>query len=366
MSNSKGSPISRRAFVRRSGTLAGGAILGGATAQGPLAAEPGQSTEQVVAQPNQDLPPVEPGGLPRRVLGRTGVPLTTFTLGTAPPGGYDPKETARLVNVALDLGVNAVDTSEKYGDAQEGVGLAVSKRRDEVFLSTKVFARDIEEAEASLAESRRTLKTDHFDLLYYHSLGNTDVEGALGPKGVFTWLLKKKEEGVCRFLGVSGHNLPKRFPPFLETGEVDVLLVLLNYVDQFTYNFEQIVLPSARKHNVGIVAMKVYGGAKNKEYRNPKAGAHIGDDNVEMALRYALSIPGVATANLGCHNEEQIRQNVELVKRFKPLTDDEQQKLAAIGRRLAPNWGPHYGDVEEEQMPDLYAAEPSRKKRERS
>jgi hypothetical protein len=358
MSSFNGPDISRRAFVRRTGTLAGGALLGGAVAPGASAAESASTPA-----PNKDLPPAEPGGLPRRMLGRTGVPVTTFTLGTAPPGGYEPKETARLVNVALDLGVNAVDTSEKYGDAQEGVGLAVSKRRDEVFLSTKVFARNIEEAEASLAESRRALKTDHFDLLYFHSLGNTEVEGAMGPEGVFTWLMKKKEQGVCRFLGVSGHNLPKRFPPFLESGEVDVLLVLLNYVDQFTYNFEEVVLPSARKHNVGIVAMKVYGGAKNKEYRNPKAGAHIGDENVEMALRYAMSIPGVATANLGCHNEEQIRQNVEMLKRLKPLTDQEHQKLAAIGRQLAPEWGPHYGDVEEEQTPDIYAAETPKAKR---
>ena len=120
------------------------------------------------------------------------------------------------------------------------------------------------------------------------------------PDGVFTWLIEQSKAGRAD-LGISGHNLTARFPKFLETGEVDVLLAAVNFVDRHTYNFEETVLPVARKHGVGIVAMKVFGGAAGGEYKNPK-GPHIGIQHVASALRYALSLPGVVSANLGVHS----------------------------------------------------------------
>jgi predicted aldo/keto reductase-like oxidoreductase len=304
----------------------------------------GPPAASAVAEPAKGIP----DGIPRRVLGRTNVPITMFTLGTAPCGDMPPAEIAKLVNVALDEGVNAVDTSEKYNNSQEGVGLALGKRRKDVFLSTKVFANSIREAEESLAKSIKLLKTDYFDVLYYHSLGNLDIQRAMEPDGVFTWLVKQKKAGKCRFLGVSGHNIPARFPQFLETGEVDVLLAAVNFVDRHTYNFEEKVLPVARKHNIGVVAMKVYGGAAGMNYKTPK-GPQIDPQQVPMALRYALGLPGVASANLGIHTVEQIRHNVKLVKDFAPLSDEEQAELLGLGKQLAADWGEHFGPVVEKK-----------------
>jgi len=330
--------ISRRVFVRQTGMIAGSAMLAAPPAVAASAAESAA----------RDVPSLVPGGVPRRILGRTNVPITTFTLGTAPCGCLTPAEIAQLVSTALDEGVNAVDTSERYGNSQEGVGLALGKRRKDVFLSTKVFANSIADAEKSLAKSIKLLKTDTFDLLYYHGLGNLKIDRAFEPDGVFTWLLKQKKAGKCRFVGVSGHNLPARFPQFLETGEVDVLLVVVNFVDYHTYHFEETVLPVARKHNVGIVAMKVYGGAAKMNYKNANR-AHLDDQHVPMALRYALSVPGVATADLGCYSAEQIRHNVRMCKEFRPLSAAEEAKLLETGKGLAATWGEHFGPCKESQ-----------------
>jgi len=329
--------ISRRVFVRQTGVLAGTAMLGAA----PVVA----ASDQPAAQ---DVPPLLPGGVPRRILGRTGVPITTFTLGTAPCGCLPPAEIAQLVSVALDEGVNAVDTSERYGNSQEGVGLALGERRKDVFLSTKVLANTIDEAERSLSTSIRLLKTDYFDLLYYHGLGNLKIDRAMEPDGVFTWLVKQKKAGKCRFLGVSGHNLPGRFPRFIETGEVDVILVTLNFVDYHTYNFEDRVLPSARKHNVGVVAMKVFGGGAGMNYKKPNR-AHLDAEHIPQSLRYALSLPGVASADLGVCTAEQIRHNVQMVKQFKPLSADGSAELRKTGKTLSAEWGEYLGPVNEKQ-----------------
>lgn len=339
MSKRENLNISRRAFVRHGGALAGGMLMGA-----PLLAS--------AEGPDQSAPPTspEPGDWPRRVLGRTGVPITTMTLGTAPCGlspKIPPPEIAEIVNCALDLGIESIDTAPAYKQSEEGIGLALGRRRKDIFLATKVMADTLEEAEESLAKSFRLLKTDYFDLVYYHSVASHDVEKAMAPGGVFDWLVKQKQAGKFRFLGISGHHKPGQFPQLLETGLVDVLLTVINFVDRHTYGFEDKVLPIARKHDVGIVAMKVFGGASKKagSYANPKAPPELDLKHLEKAVRYALSTPGVTTANLGAHNKEQVRKNVEMVKKFKPLSSDEQTELAKLGKELAQQWGEHFGPV---------------------
>jgi len=258
-------------------------------------------------------------------------------------------EVARIVNEAIDLGINFIDTSERYGNAEEAVGLVMERRRKEVILATKIWADTIPEAEQKLAEAFRRLKTDYAEVLYFHNLGQRDMERALKPDGVFPWLLKQREAGKCRFVGISGHNLPARFLPFLETGQVDVALMTLNFADRFTYNFEERVLPACRDRNVGVVAMKVFGAPDpaTGSWGNPQALPRVGLENVELAIRYALSLPAVASANLGVHTVEQLRQDVEIVRRFQPLSAEEQAKLETVGRQLARQWGEHFGPVEE-------------------
>jgi hypothetical protein len=293
---------------------------------------------------------VADAGLPTAVLGRTGVPVTRLTLGTAPCGissKIPPPEIAEIVNLARDLGITSIDTAPAYKQAEEGIGLALGRRPKDFFLATKVMADTLPEAEESLANSLRLLKSDDVDLVYYHSVGSHDVPKALEPDGVFSWLIKQKKAGKFRFLGISGHHKPGEFPQLLETGEVDALLTVVNFVDRHTYNFEETVLPVARKHNVGIVAMKVLGGARRKSgsYQNPDCPPELDVEHLELAVRYSLGTPGVATLNIGVHNQDQLRRNVEMVNAYKPLSDEEQARVKELGRQLAQDWGPHFGPV---------------------
>jgi uncharacterized protein len=323
--------VSRRRFVYQTGLLAAGAALGTVAAH----ADPGGAISTT-------------GELSRRMLGKTGISVSMLTLGTAPTGfitPHSPQHVADCVNAAIDLGVNFIDTARAYDVAEEGVGLGLGRRRKDVFLATKVMADTVADAERSFSESLRRLKTDHVDLLYFHHVGDRKVEIASGADGVFTWLLKQKKAGKTRFVGISGHNRPHKFGQLLESGEVDVLLVALNFVDRHTYNFEQKVLPIARKHDVGIVAMKVFGGAQNGNYPDPKCPPQLDVQHLELAVRYALGLPGVATVNIGVHNVEQLRKNVEMVNRYQPLTAEEQAKCLVLGKELASRWGQHLGPL---------------------
>jgi predicted aldo/keto reductase-like oxidoreductase len=289
-----------------------------------------------------------PSRLPERVLGKTKAKITALTLGTAPCGltrPNSPKLVADCVNAALDQGITAVDTAPAYEVAEEGVGLALGNRRRGVFLSTKVMADTVADAERILSNSLRLLKTDYLDLVYFHNVGERNVEIALEAEGVLTWLLKQKQAGKLRFVGISGHNRLAKFVKLLESDQVDVLLTVVNFVDRHTYNFDEQILPLARKHNVGIVAMKVFGGARNMNYGDPKALPHLDPEYLELAVRHSLAVPGVTTLNLGAHNPEQIRQNIQWVTRAKPLSTEEHVKVASLGKQLAAKWGMHFGPV---------------------
>ncbi len=327
MSGHEHREIHRRRFLQQTGLAAGGLLLGAGLGQSAVAAA---------------------GELTRRVLGKTGVSVTTMTLGTAPCGFAKPHSTQRVadcVNAAIDLGINAIDTAPAYDIAEEGVGLALGKRRKEVFLSTKVLADSVDKAEKILANSLKLLKTDYLDLVYFHQVGDRKVEVAQQPEGVFTWLVKQKKAGKIRFVGISGHNRPGKFARFLESGECDVLLTVVNFVDRHTYKFEESVLPIAVKHHVGVVAMKVFGGAKNGKYPDPASGPHLDTQYLELAVRYALGVPGVSTLNLGCASVEQVKQDVAMVARYQPLSQDELAKALALGKELAPQWGTHFGPL---------------------
>ena len=95
------------------------------------------------------------------------------------------------------------------------------------------------------------------------------------------------------------------------------------------------------------VVLKAFGGPDSKtgSWGTRKAKPMVGTDYIEPAIRYALSLPGVATANLGVHTIEQFRQNLAVVRRFQPLSDAEQERLATVGRQFAKEWGPHFGPV---------------------
>ena len=136
---------------------------------------------------------------------------------------------------------------------------------------------------------------------------------------------------------------------------MDVILVPINFVDRFIYGFEKTVLSVAREHNVGIVAMKVFGGPdpKSGSWGTRKAKPLVGEQRVELAIHHALSVPGVATANLGVHTPEQIRENVAIVKRCRTPSRDEEDLLLKLGTEMAKQWGPHWGPVDEPPPEDV-------------
>lgn len=292
------------------------------------------------------FPEAPPPGMPKRRLGRTGYQAGILGLGMAPigVGVQSLAEAGRLVNEAIDLGINYIDVAPNYANAEEKLGPVMAARRKEVFLVTKVEAQKMPAILEQIQNSLRLMKTDHLDAVHLHNLGDFDLEEVFhSPEGGLAALKEAKQRGYLRFIGISGHMRPWKFAGAIATGEIDLVMPAMNFVDRHIYNFEEKVLPLARQHGTAVVAMKVLGGAAAMVYDRPTPARLV--DHYESAIRYALGLPGVTAVVLGLRDSAEIRKAVQTVKAYRPLSRTDLTALKARGKQMAGAWGPHFGPV---------------------
>ena len=271
---------------------------------------------------------VEPTPLPTRPLGNTGVNVGIFGLGgqiaLETPGQEDLAE--EIITRALDLGVNYLDTSAYYGTdrgqpglSERNIGRAIKSRRDSVFVATKSLGRTRSSALRDLDQSLENLQTDYVDLWQIHNVRTaSDVSRLLMYGGGYEAFEQAKTEGTARFIGVSGHFDPTPLRRIITDREFDTVLMALNAADVHYRSFINITLPAAVQREMGIIAMKI-----------PARGRLFQEDGVttmEQALGYTLTHP-VSTAIIGCSSVEDVENNVELAKNFKPFSEDEMTNI---------------------------------------
>ncbi len=306
-------------------------------------------TGLILAAASQSVQGGATDALATRVLGRTKEKVSILGLGTAPAGEgpVGVQEGIKIFSEAVDRGVTYVDTARIYGNAEEILGHVIPKRRDSLFVVTKVSTDNAAKAERSLGESMRLLKTEQIDLVHIHSIGSKNIDKVLASDGCLNYLLKQKEAGKIRFIGISGHNRPANFVRMLQTDQIDVAMCVMNYADRNIYGFESKVLPEARKRNVGCAAMKVYVGIKGgfRNHRKGYVGCVTEPDRMPHAMSYALDLKGVSVAVVGPYTADHSIQNVQFAQNYKPLSAEQRDSLLEYGRKLAPTLGPRYGAV---------------------
>ena len=288
--------------------------------------------------------------LPQRTLGKTGTPLPILGFGTAHTGlRLNTRDAVYLYETAFRGGVRYFDTAPEcagYGKAQIQLSHFLKHVRSEVFLVTKCYEPDGERALNLLQKSLKELGTSYADLVFVHSVGadKMDPKIVFGKHGTYAALQKAKTLGLTKYVGLSGHNRPQRFFHALRHFEIDVLLNAINFVDRHTYNFEEHVWPAALQANIGLIAMKVYGGAQDP----PPARLSHSQMPVEYhdaAFRYALSQPQVCCAVIGMATPWELEQNLQRARNFQPLSAVEAKRLHEAGAPMARQWSDHFGPV---------------------
>jgi aryl-alcohol dehydrogenase-like predicted oxidoreductase len=143
----------------------------------------------------------------KRRFGRTGHMSSALIFGAAGLGKVDQGTADRVLDLLLEYGVNHLDVAPRYGDAELRIGPWMDRHRKEFFLATKTNERSYQAARDQIRLSLELLRTDHVDLLQMHALYHPDEwDQAFGPGGALEALIEAREQGLARFLGVTGHG----------------------------------------------------------------------------------------------------------------------------------------------------------------
>ena len=194
----------------------------------------------------------------KRTLGTTGWEISTIGFGAIKLPQISQKECDTLLNRAIDLGINFVDTADCYGDSEEKIGKALSNRRNEFYLSTKIDERDKPGVSKKLERSLQRLKTDWIDLVLFHDVREAEYE-TIFERGGLDALERAKEQGKVLQIGISIHHSISIMKKAVDIGAFSVLMVAYSPIDEDRLTSD--ILPSAYQKGVGLVAMKPLAGA---------------------------------------------------------------------------------------------------------
>ncbi len=314
-------------------------------------------TQSVVPSPARALPaspasPALPDAMPTRNLGRTGHRVGVFSLGGQAAIERPDNEAIAvpIVERALDLGVNYIDTSSIYGGprrwSERYIGEVMRRRRAEAFLASKTRERTRDASLRMIEESLKLLNTDHLDLWQLHDIGTLrDVDEVFAKGGAMEALLQAREQKLVRFLGITGHHRPEPLIEAIRRFPFDCILLALNAADVYHFSFGDRLLPLAVEKQMGIIGMKVTGRSRilaswtpppleqqKRSWEGVVLANGPGTIGMREALYYTLSLP-VSTAIVGCDSLAQLEENVRLAREFTPLSP---AQLVAVQAKTAP------------------------------
>jgi predicted aldo/keto reductase-like oxidoreductase len=269
-----------------------------------------------------------PSSLPTRRLGRTGLDVPILSLGGHHVGRASSEADARiLVETALEEGIRLFDNAESYhgGKSERWLGAALESVRSDVLIMTKTHSprdRSAESARRHLEGSLERLRTDYLDLWQLHSTKSVeDVDQAFRSGGAMEYIMRAKEEGLVRFVGVTGHVTPaahRRALKYWDEGwKFDTFQFPINPIDYHQRSFQRQVLVDIVARDIGMIAMKT--SADGRLLRE-------GICTIEETLRYVWSLP-VNVAVVGMERPDLVRHNARLAREFTPMTPDELQGL---------------------------------------
>jgi len=328
--------INRRKFMSAAGLAAAASVTVGSSYGS-------NSNRKNVPVKKNDVHPFNErtyNAMPTRSFGKTGYKVGILSLGGQAtlemPGTEEVSE--KIINRAIDLGVNYIDTAASYGGGQSqlNIGRVMKTRRNEVWLSTKTHDRTYDGSMKLLEESLKNLQTDHLDTWQLHNVQRKDqLEQIFANDGALKAMEKAKSEGMIRHIGITGHFEPLVLLEAITEYPFDQILMAVNAADIHYLSFKNYLLPEAQKKGIAIVGMKVatrgrmlstWAPPPIEEQPERMATKKPGTITIKEALTYNMSLP-VSTTIIGVDNVAQIEENVKIASEFSPLSEDEMKAI---------------------------------------
>jgi aryl-alcohol dehydrogenase-like predicted oxidoreductase len=250
-----------------------------------------------------------------RSFGKTGEKFPILSFGAqriVDSHGCGEDQAIAILNRALDRGIRYFDTAWIYsnGQSETRVGKVARHRRKEMWIATKAIARTRAGARGQLEESLKRLQTDHVDEWRLHNVWSMEeLDKITASGGALEAAVQAREEGLAKYISISGHTDPRVQIEALNRFPFDSVLCAVSVLDHFILSFAEEFLPVANARGIAVVGMKVMGLGSLR---------HV----PERALRYTLGLP-VSTTIVGMETMDQLEQNMAVAEKFTPFTDEE-------------------------------------------
>jgi aryl-alcohol dehydrogenase-like predicted oxidoreductase len=279
----------------------------------------------------------------KAAFGRTGHDSARTLFGAAALAAVTQKESDATLEVLLEHGVNHIDTAASYGDSELRVAPWLKQHRDRFFLATKTGMRDYKEAREEIRRSLDRLGVDHVDLLQLHNLVDViEWEFALREGGALDAAVEAREEGLVRFIGVTGHGLTVASMHLrsLERFPFDSVLLPYSYVqmrdERYATDFERLAAVCSERgvavQTIKAISLAPWDGRKQTAatWYEPLRD----QEDIDLAVHWVLGRPGIFLNTVG--DITLLPKVLDAARRFEEQPADSALDELLSQRHLVP------------------------------
>ena len=279
----------------------------------------------------------------KQPFGRTGHMSSATIFGAAALGSVTQEVADRALETLLQYGVNHIDTAASYGDSELRIGPWMEKHRKDFFLATKTGERTYDKARDEIRRSLDRLRTDYVDLIQLHNLVHPDEwDTAMGPGGALEAAVEAREQGLVRFIGVTGHGLTvaAMHRRSLERFDFDSVLLPYNYPmmqnKKYAADFERLV-QLCQERNVAVQTIKgITRGpwATNEHTRTTWYQPLESQEDIDMAVHWVIGRPGIFLNTAG--DVDLLPKILDAASRYERRPSDEQMDALLREQQMSP------------------------------
>jgi len=276
-------------------------------------------------------------------FGRTGHESTRTIFGAAAIGwGVSQAEADRVLELLLEHGVNHIDVAASYGDAEDRLKPWLAQHRDRFFLATKTGLRDYDGARTEIRRSLERMGVDSVDLIQLHNLVDViEWEEALREGGALQAAVEARDEGLVRFIGVTGHGrtVARMHSKSLERFAFDSVLCPYSHIQMqdsvYAEDFDALAATCAERgvamQTIKAIAMRRWDGREKTAgtWYEPLTGAA----DIDLAVHWVLGNPQVFLNTAG--SVELLPKVLDAAERFESRPPDAELERLAGSRGLA-------------------------------
>jgi len=279
----------------------------------------------------------------KREFGRTGHMSSATLFGAAALGKVTQSEADKVLELLLKYGVNHIDVAASYGDAELRIGPWMKAHRDDFFLATKTGERSYTKAKEEIHRSLERLQVDSVDLIQLHALVHPDEwDIAMGSGGALDAAIEAREQGLVRFIGVTGHglNIAAMHKRSLAHFDFDSVLLPYNYIlmenETYRSDFEEVLeMCAERKAAVQTIKSITRGPwATTPKVYNTWYQPLEDQADINVAVQWVLGRPNIFLNTVGDIN--LLPKVLDAASRLGERPSDEKMAVIVKNQSMTP------------------------------